>query len=298
MKLCTNLCECNLNIRLEENWQTPPLVWITSYSPSSIHVPLLRRLEIHGDHFFDGAHVYGEFLRPLAMPNVKRFNFSLQEEPNTELAVIANGLSRPDLEFTLLYTGEGIGLTDVTSALLVVTFLTAPGCVLPTSTIQITAQKDHLPMLTSLDILDISIGYADMDVFIGMLRTRWVNGIKARQPGCSTPGIIQSARIYIANAPGTWIGVSRKSTCVSCAQHKHRYIGKETGVISSFVPISKRRKHVAPRKALTLELGMRGSSSDASRTASSTGKESEGKERNSWNDSSKTNSDNSMILLD
>ena len=56
------------------------------------------------------------------------------------------------------------GLTEVISALPIVTFLTAH--VLTPSGIQMMAQKDHLPDLTSLVT---GLAYADMDAFIDML---------------------------------------------------------------------------------------------------------------------------------
>jgi len=197
MNSCTNLRECH--IYLEENWETFPPFWIKSHPPSSIRVPYLWRLEIHQDRSLYLAGVFSEFLRPLAMPNLQLLKFSLEEEPDTELPAIVNGLSRrSSLESELLYIGESDCLAEATSALPFVTSLKAPESVLDPSTIRIMAQKDYLPKLTSLVT---GVAYADMDIFIAMLGTRWVDSIKARQSGCSTAGIITSAKIYIPDAP-------------------------------------------------------------------------------------------------
>ena len=127
INLCTNLRECH--IRLEQDWETLPAVWIKSHPPSSICIPYLWRLEVHqGDRVYV-ARVFNEFLRPLVMPNLQQFNFSLDAEPNivptlTELTAIVNGLSRPNLVSEMFYVGES-GLTEVTSALPFVTSLAA-----------------------------------------------------------------------------------------------------------------------------------------------------------------------------
>jgi len=199
MKLCTNLGECH--IRLEENWNTLSPVWIKSHPPSSIPIPYLWRLEIHQEDGVYIAFVFNEFLRPLVMPNLQQFSFSLQEEPSdivstlTELTTIVDGLSRPNLVSEMSYLDDS-GLTEVTSALPFVTSLKVRA--LTDSTIRTLAQKDHLPILTSLEA---DVEYADMDTFINMLETRWVRGIEAQLSGCSTAGIIQSAKICVAYVP-------------------------------------------------------------------------------------------------
>jgi len=148
-----------------------------------------------------GAHVLNEFLRPLVMPNLQQFGFYLQEGPDivstlTELTAIVNGLSRPNLVSKILYVGKS-ELTKVTSVLPFVTSLGIQS-VLPSSEIRIMAQKDHLPNLTSLVS---KVDYTNLDAFIDMLETRRVRGVEAQLSGRSTPGIIQSATIYVANAP-------------------------------------------------------------------------------------------------
>jgi len=60
------------------------------------------------------------------------------------------------------------------------------------------AQKDHLPKLTSCTT---GVAPGDVDIFIDMLETRWVRGIKAQQSGCSSAGVIKSVRIHITDAP-------------------------------------------------------------------------------------------------
>ena len=201
MKLCTNLLECN--IRLEDNWETLPPVWIKSYPPSSIRIPYLWRLVIHQEDEIYVARVFNAFLCPLVMPNLEQLDFSLEGEPDIvptllELTAIVNGLSRPNLVSEMLYLGES-GLAEVTSALPFVTSLVAPRNVLASSEIRMMAQKDHLPNLTSLMTC---VAYADMDAFIDMLEARWVRGIDIQLSPCgSTAGIIQSAKIYVGNAP-------------------------------------------------------------------------------------------------
>ena len=44
----------------------------------------------------------------------------------------------------------------------------------------------------------------------------------------------------------TWIEISGNSICVSYGQHKHKFIGKETGVTSTGVGVVIRRKRAAP----------------------------------------------------
>ena len=198
MDLCTNLRECH--ICLEENQESLPPVWIKSHPPSSIRIPYLWRLKVLEDMMY-GAHVLNEFLRPLVMPNLQQFGFYLQEGPDivstlTELTAIVNGLSRPNLVSKILYVGKS-ELTKVTSVLPFVTSLGIQS-VLPSSEIRIMAQKDHLPNLTSLVS---KVDYTNLDAFIDMLETRRVRGVEAQLSGRSTPGIIQSATIYVANAP-------------------------------------------------------------------------------------------------
>ena len=204
MNLSTNLRECH--ICLEANRDILPPFWIKFHSPSSIHIPYLQILEIYHDqrHAVYVASVFNKFLRPLLMPNLEQFKFSLQEEEPfivptlTELAAIVNRLSRPNLVSEMLYVGEG-GLIEVTSALPFLTSLKAPRSVLDRFTMRIMAQKDHLSQLTSLTT---NVAFEDMDALIDMLEIRWVRGIEARRSGCSSAGIITSAKINVADAPG------------------------------------------------------------------------------------------------
>jgi len=200
MKLCTNLRECH--IRLEKNWESLPPIWIKSHPLSTIRVPYLRILEIHQEDTQYVTRVFNDFLRPLVIPNLQRFDFSLEADPEqnmvptlTELAAIVHDLSRHSLVSELVCIGES-GLAEVISALPFVTFLHASGSIL-TPMIQMMARKD-LPKLTSLET---QVAYGDMDAFINMLETRWVGGMEARQSGCSNACIIRSARIYIVGAP-------------------------------------------------------------------------------------------------
>jgi len=200
MNLCINLCECC--IRLEENWESLPPVWIKFHPPSSIRIPCLWRLDIHQKYGVYVARVFNEFLRPLVMPNLQQFNFSLEEEPNivpslSELTAIVSGLSRPTLDSEMLYLDES-GLTEVTGALPFVTSLKAFDSVLTPARIRMMAQEDHLPNLTSLAT---EVAYVDMDAFIDMLLTRWMRGLEARQSGCSNAGTIISATIRVSDAP-------------------------------------------------------------------------------------------------
>jgi len=200
MNLCTNLRECH--ICLEQNQETLSSVWKKSHPPSSIRIPCLWRLVIRRQAGAYVGSVLNDFLRPLVMPNLQRLNFSLQEEPDiapilTELTLIVNGLSQPSLVSEMLYVGKS-GLTEVTSTLPFLTSLTARRSALTPSEIQMMTQKDHLPNLTSLIT---SVAYTDMDAFIDMLETRWVRGVEAQLSGCSTAGIIQSAKVYVPNNP-------------------------------------------------------------------------------------------------
>ena len=98
--------------------------------------------------------VWNEFLRPLVMPDLRRFDFSLKKELNivltlTELAVIVKGLSRRSLVSELSYIGQD-GFTEATGALPFTKSLKAPQTVLSPSIMRIVAEKIYLLKLTSL----------------------------------------------------------------------------------------------------------------------------------------------------
>jgi len=94
------------------------------------------------------------------------------------------------------------------------------------------AQNDHLPNLTSLVA---EVAYANMDAFIDMLETRWVRGIEAQLSGCSTPGIIQSAIIYVPNPPSPW--------SVSWLSQKVREIQDRLKLKDATIDLSPRYRH-------------------------------------------------------
>jgi len=131
MKLCANLRWCH--IRLESHRDTLDPVWIQSHSPS-IRVPYLWKLEIYQHDEEYVTRVFHEFLRPLVMSDLRRFDFPLEEELNivptlTELTTIINSLSRHALVSELSYVVKTV-LTHVTGTLPFVASLKGPRSVL------------------------------------------------------------------------------------------------------------------------------------------------------------------------
>ena len=168
---CTSLRGCCLALTADS--------FLKVVSPAaSIRLPQLQSLLIQ--EYERNPDVLGEFLRPLMLPALEDFTFSLWERtlledlaPLTELAGIVDSWSRgPALRAELLYWGKN--LAEVAGPLSFLTSIDAIHSVLPASGIRMMAQEQYLPRLLSLRA---SVACADMDGFIDMLKTRWERAV-------------------------------------------------------------------------------------------------------------------------
>lgn len=193
---CTSLRECSLTLATDS--------FLKVVSPAAIPLPQLQTLFIQ--EFRPNPDIFAEFLRPLVLPALHEFTFSLWERaeladlaPLAEMADIVDSWSRgPALRAELHYWGRH--LAEVAGPLSFLTSIDAVHSVLPASGIRMMAQERYLPRLSSLRT---SVDRADMDGFVDTLKTRWERVVgrdgSQRQRGARAC-VIRSGTVSILDA--------------------------------------------------------------------------------------------------
>ena len=182
---------------------------------ASIPLPQLRSLLIQ--EYRPNPDVLAEFLRPLVLPALEDFTFSLWERASladlaclAELTGIVDSWSHnPALCAEMHYWGKH--MAEVAGRLPFLTSIDAIHSALSASGIQMMAQEQYLPRLMSLRT---SVDCADMDGFINMLKTRWERTVgregSQRQAGVSA-WVMRSVSISVLGADYEFLSeVSRK----------------------------------------------------------------------------------------
>jgi hypothetical protein len=182
---CTNLCECIINIDgLNFEKLSDDEVAYLSQNPvgrpterASISLPHLRVLEVHAESE-SKSYLY-DFMEPLHLPVLEEFNFDLYESPGWDLnslPSLLNHNSQSSLRSKLRFLAPEESELDGIELATPLRFLTSIHVDnIRASSMMKIAYEGYFPRLTSLyGVVELE----DIDLFVEMLRERWLQSLQ------------------------------------------------------------------------------------------------------------------------